>query len=36
LEANAVSVHGKGKLGAKKKEEAIAKIPLSIKERRAT
>jgi threonyl-tRNA synthetase len=38
LEAGAVSVrvHGKGNLGAKRKEEAIAEILLSIKERRAT
>jgi threonyl-tRNA synthetase len=36
MEANAVSVrvHGKGNLGAKKKEEALAEILLSIKERR--
>jgi hypothetical protein len=38
LEANAISVriHGQGNLGAKKKDEAIAEILLSIKERRAT
>ncbi|MEY2565164.1 MAG: threonyl-tRNA synthetase [Verrucomicrobiota bacterium] len=38
MEANAVSVrvHGQGNLGAKKKDEAIAEILLSIKERRAT
>jgi hypothetical protein len=38
LETNAVSlrIHGKGNLSAKKKEEAIAEILLSIKERRAT
>jgi threonyl-tRNA synthetase len=37
MEANAVSVrvHGKGNLGAKNKDEAIADILLSIKERRA-
>src|SRR4051812_15831816 len=37
LEANAVSVrvHGKGNLGPKKKEEAIAEILSSINERRA-
>ena len=38
MEANAVSVrvHGKGNLGAKPREEAIADILLSIKERRAS
>jgi threonyl-tRNA synthetase len=38
LEANALSlrVHGKGNLGPKKKEEAIAEIRLPIKERRTT
>jgi hypothetical protein len=38
MEANTVSVriHGQGNLGAKKKDEAIADILLSIKERRAT
>src|SRR2546421_6316834 len=37
MEADAVSVrvHGKGNLGAKKKDEAIAEILSSIKERRA-
>jgi threonyl-tRNA synthetase len=37
LEAGAVSVrvHGQGNLGAKEKDEAIAEILLSIKERRA-
>jgi len=36
LEANAVSVrvHGKGNLGAKPRNEIIAEILLSIKERR--
>jgi hypothetical protein len=36
-QANAVSVrvHGKGNLGAKRKDEAIADILQSIKERRA-
>jgi len=38
LEAGAVSVrvHGKGNLGAKKKEDAIAEILVSIKDRSAT
>jgi threonyl-tRNA synthetase len=37
LEANAVSVrvHGKGNLGAKPRDEVIAEILQSIKERRA-
>ncbi len=37
MEANAVSVrvHGKGNLGAKPRDEAIAELLLSIKERRA-
>ena len=37
MEANAISVrvHGKGNLGAKKKDEAIVDILSSIKERRA-
>jgi threonyl-tRNA synthetase len=38
LEAGAVSVrvHGKGNLGAKNKDEVIAEILLSIKNRSAT
>jgi threonyl-tRNA synthetase len=38
MEANAVSVrvHGKGNLGAKPRDEAIADILSSIKERRAS
>ncbi len=37
MDANAVSVrvHGKGNLGAKPKDEVIAEIMQSIKERRA-
>jgi threonyl-tRNA synthetase len=37
MEANAVSVrvHGKGNLGAKPRDQAIAEILQSIKERRA-
>lgn len=38
LEAGAISlrVHGKGNLGAKKKDETVAEILLSMKDRRAT
>jgi threonyl-tRNA synthetase len=35
MEANAVSVHGKGNLGAKPRAEAIAELLKSIKDRRA-
>ena len=35
MESGAVSVHGKGNLGAKPRAEAIAEVLESIKERRA-
>jgi hypothetical protein len=35
LQANAVSVHGQGDLGAKPRDEVIADLLLSIKGRRA-
>ena len=35
MEADAISVHGKGNLGAKPRGEAMADILQSIKERRA-
>jgi len=35
MEADAVSVHGKGNLGAKPRAEVVADILAAIKERRA-